>query len=244
MNRGPVSIFATCLVDSLFPDIGIGLVRVLDRLGIEHRFPEQQTCCGQPAFNAGFIEDAAVVGQCFVRAFADAGDVVTPSGSCAAYVRRYLPQVLEGTELEEAARGLASRTWEFSEYLVDVLGVTDLDLAVEKPTRAALHNGCHGSRFLGIGPQPRALLQSVNGLTLVDHEDADECCGFGGLFAVKMPHLSAAMMETKLDALRRARVDLVLTGDAGCMMHLNGGAARSAGSPLLVHYAEFLGGLA
>ncbi|MEP0765902.1 MAG: (Fe-S)-binding protein [Fimbriimonadia bacterium] len=241
MPEKPVAIFATCLVDSLYPDIGMGMVRVLDRLGIPHTLPPAQTCCGQPAFNAGFRDDARAVGRAFVRAFRDCEAIVAPSGSCVAYVRSHLPHLLDGTPEHGEALGLAERTWEFSEYVVDVLHKPDLGARLESPLRVALHNGCHAMRFGGIERQPRILLENVRGLTLADFERSEECCGLGGLFSVKMPQISTAMMEDKIAALLASGVDVVLTGDAGCLMHLNGGLARAGHSLRVRHYAELLG---
>ncbi|GMV35754.1 MAG: glycolate oxidase [Fimbriimonadales bacterium] len=241
MPQQPVAIFATCLVDSFYPGIGMGMVRVLDHLGVPHAFPPAQTCCGQPAFNAGFRDEARAVGRAFVRAFRGCPAIVAPSGSCVAYVRSHLPHILEGTPEHREAIGLAERTWEFSEYVVDVLQRPDVGARLRTPLRAALHNGCHAMRFGGIEQQPRRLLENVGGLEIVDFERAEECCGFGGLFSVKMPHISTAMMDGKIAALLASGVDLVLTGDAGCLMHLNGGLTRAGHSLRVRHYAELLG---
>lgn len=232
----PVSIFITCVIDSFYPDIGLGMVRVLDKLGVKHDLPKGQTCCGQPAFSAGYPNDARAVAQSFANAFRDSEAVVTPSGSCAAFVRKHLPELVH----KEAA--LAARTYEFSEYLVDVLGVSDLGVRLPEPRRAALHNGCHGSRLLDIGKQPLALLNSVGGLELLEFDRSEECCGFGGVFSTRMPEISSALMDSKLDAV--ADADLLLTGDAGCLMHLNGGLSRRGDARRFMHYAEFLGSLA
>ncbi len=222
-----VSIFATCLVDTFFPEIGMGMVRILDHLGVMHNFPEAQTCCGQPAFNAGYPAEAGMVGRAFGRAFAESEQIVTPSASCAAYARHHLHD---------------SRVMEISEFIVDVLGVRDLGVR-SKAARAVVHNGCHGMRLLGLGPQAVTLLENVAGLELLDFERPEECCGFGGMFSVKMADISAAMMDSKLDCMIASGADFGLTGDPGCLMHLNGGLSRR-GSPFRIrHYAEFLGGL-
>lgn len=232
-----VSLFITCVIDNFYPAIGLGMLRVLDRLGVRHDFPPRQTCCGQPAFNAGYPEEAKAVAAAFAKAFVGSGVIVTPSGSCAAFVRQHLPALVPG------AADLAARTYEFAEYLVDVMGVTDLGLALKEPRNAALHNGCHGSRLIGIGPQPQALLSNVRGLNLLDFERSEECCGFGGLFSAKMPEISAAMMNSKLESALGSGADLFLTGDAGCLMHLNGGLSRQRSPKRFQHYAEFLGEL-
>jgi L-lactate dehydrogenase complex protein LldE len=242
MSQRTVSIFATCIADSLFPQVAVGMVRILDKLGLKHDYPPDQTCCGQPAFNAGYLDEARQVGRAFIKAFRGDTDIVTPSGSCAAYVRSHLPEIFHGLPEENAARQVAERTYEISQYLVDVLGVTDLGAKLAQPAKAVVHNGCHGRRWLGLGPQPRALLENVKGLTLLEFERSEECCGFGGLFSVKMPHLSAAMMNSKIDAVLASGADMVLTGDAGCMMHLNGGLARRGEKLRVVHYAELIGG--
>ncbi len=236
----PVSLFVTCMVDALYPPVGIGVVRILDRLGVPVSFPLGQTCCGQPAFNGGFREDAAAVARQFLRAFAGADVIVTPSGSCAAMVRHYYPELFaDDPEWRERAAWAAAITWEFTEYLVDGLGVTDLGVTLP-PTRVAFHDACHGLRELGLKQQARALVGQVGGVTIVEGADEERCCGFGGLFAVKMAAISSAMLKEKLAAVEAVNADVIVTGDTSCMTQINGGLARRGSALRAVHIAEFL----
>ncbi len=216
------------------------MVRILDRLGVPVRFPLGQTCCGQPAFNGGFRADAAAVARQFLRAFADASVIVTPSGSCATMIRHYYPELFaDDPEWRARAEWAAAITWEFTEYLVDGLGVADLGAALP-PTRVAFHDACHGLRELGLKRQARALAAQVAGVTLVEGAGEEQCCGFGGLFAVKMAAISSAMLREKLAAVEAADFDVLLTGDASCLTQINGGLARRGSRRRAVHIAEFL----
>jgi L-lactate dehydrogenase complex protein LldE len=236
----PVSLFVTCMVDALYPPVGIGVVQILDRLGVPVRFPLGQTCCGQPAFNGGFRADAAAVARQFLRAFADAEVIVTPSGSCATMIRHYYPELFaDDPEWRARAEWAAAITWEFTEYVVDGLGVTDLGAALP-PVRVALHDACHGLRELGLKQQARALLAQVDGVTLVEGAGEEQCCGFGGLFAVKMAAISSAMLKEKLASVERVEADVIVTGDTSCMTQINGGLARRGSDRRAVHIAEFL----
>lgn len=183
-----------------------------------------------------------MVAEHFLDVFAPYDAIVTPSGSCAAMVHHYYPELFRGTPHHETARRVAERTYELSQYLVDVLGVTDLRAELARPARAAIHDACHGYRGLGVARQPRALLSKVKNLTLVEMPGHDQCCGFGGLFAVKMSAISGAMLADKLSAIQSTDCDFVITGDASCMMHINGGLSRAGESRRVVHWAEVLAG--
>ncbi|MFW5691476.1 MAG: (Fe-S)-binding protein [Chloroflexota bacterium] len=236
----PVSLFATCMVDSIFPPVGMATVRILDYLDIPLTFPEGQTCCGQPAFNAGAWDDARPVARQFMRAFADAEVIVTPSGSCASMVRHFYPMLFaDDPALHQQAVHAASITWELTEYLVDGLGVTDLGGRLP-PTRVALHHACHGLRLGGLRDQARQLVDAIDGVTVVDLPGAETCCGFGGLFAVKMAPVSTAMLREKIAAIEATDADVVLTGDAGCMAHINGGLQRARVAPQVRHVASLI----
>lgn len=237
-----VAYFVTCIVDTVFPHIGEAALEVLERAGVAVEFPEGQTCCGQPAFNSGFTREARMVAEHFLDVFAPYDAIVTPSGSCAAMVHHYYPELFRGTPRYETARRVAERTYELSQYLVDVLGVTDLRAELARPTRAAIHDACHGYRGLGVARQPRALLSKVKNLTLVEMPGHDQCCGFGGLFAVKMSAISGAMLADKLSAIQSTDCDFVVTGDASCMMHINGGLSRAGEGRRVIHWAEVLAG--
>jgi L-lactate dehydrogenase complex protein LldE len=239
-----VSLFVTCLVDQLWPSVGVAAVEVLRRAGCEVAFDPRQTCCGQPAFNSGWRDEARRVARALLEVYdADPADaVVLPSGSCASMFRHF-EELFEGDAAMQArATSLARRTHELSSFLVDVLGVTDLGARFDG--RVTWHDACHGLRELGLRSQPRALLSRVAGCELVELDGHDSCCGFGGTFAVKQPELSVAMADVKLETIERSGVDAVVSGDVSCLMQLGGRLARR-GSPIrTLHLAEVLAGRA
>lgn len=236
----PVSLFVTCMVDMIYPATGVSVVRILEHLGIEVRFPMGQTCCGQPAFNSGFWDDARGVAKQFLTAFADAKVIVCPSGSCAAMVRHYYPELFrDDPEWRMRAARAADITWEFTEYLVDGLGVTDLGLKLP-PTKVAFHHACHGLRVLHLGQQAIELAQAVEGVTVNPLQGDDECCGFGGTFAVKLPEISSAMLDEKVRNIEAADASLIVTGDASCLTQMNGGLSRKNSGRRVVHIADLL----
>src|ERR1043165_1180580 len=203
----PVSLFVTCIVDMIYPHTGVSVVEILEHLGIEVTFPMSQTCCGQVGFNSGFWNDARVVAKSFLTAFADAEVIVAPSGSCSSMIRHYYPELFKDEpEWLERATWAANITWELTEYLVDGLGITDLGAALP-PTKVAFHDACHGLRLSGLKNQARQLAEHVEGVTVTDLTGADQCCGFGGLFAVKMPEISGAMLKDKVNAIDSSEAD-------------------------------------
>ncbi|MDR5695117.1 MAG: (Fe-S)-binding protein [Armatimonadota bacterium] len=234
-----VSLFVTCLVDQLFPQVGEATVEVLHRVGVEVDFPEDQTCCGQPAFNDGFWPQAREVAKQFLRAFSRSEVIVAPSGSCVAMVREYYPLLFqEEPRLLEQARELGERTYELSEFLVRVLQVEDVGASLRR--KATYHASCHGLRALGLREEPLRLLRNVRGLELVDLPGWDECCGFGGVFSVKMPHLSAAMLEEKIRNIVSTGAEVVVATDVSCLMHIAGGLRRRKLPIQPMHLAEVL----
>lgn len=236
----PVSLFVTCIVDMIYPHTGVSVVEVLEHLGVEVRFPLNQTCCGQPAFNAGFQSDARGVAKQFLTAFADAEVIVTPSGSCGSMVRHYYPELFEEDPVwHDRALRAASITWEFSEYLVDGLGIRDIG-AVLPPTKIAFHHACHGYRLMELGDQAQALAEHIDGVTVNPLAGADQCCGFGGLFAVKMPEISGAMLNDKVKNINAADADVIVTGDASCLTQMNGGLSRQDSAKRVMHIADLL----
>lgn len=236
----PVSLFVTCIVDMIYPHTGVSVVEILEHLGVEVRFPLNQTCCGQMAFNAGFQDDARAVARQFLTAFADAEVIVAPSGSCASMVRHYYPELFkDDPKWRDRAQWAADITWEFTEYLVDGLGITDIGAALP-PTKVAFHHACHGYRLLHLDHQAQALASAVDGVTITELPRADQCCGFGGLFAVKMPEISGAMLEEKVENIERADADVIVTGDASCLTQMNGGLSRSESGKRVVHIADLL----
>ncbi len=238
-NTERVALFTTCLVDSFYPEVGSSVIAVLERLGVAVDVPPGQTCCGQPAFNAGHRAEARTLARRFLRIFKGAAAVVAPSGSCVDMVRERYAELFEGDpSLAAEARDLAARTFEFSEYLVDQLGVEDIGAAYEGTV--TYHDSCHLRRGLGVATQPRRLLQAVRGTKLVEMEKSDECCGFGGAFAIWHPEISAALGRAKADRAEATAAGLVIAADSGCIAQISGTLSRR-GSPLRVqHLAEFL----
>lgn len=236
-----VTLFVTCIIDQIYPEIGEAVVTVLERLGVEVEFPRDQLCCGQPAFNSGFWDEARIVAGRNLEVLRGCGDVVTPSGSCASMIRHSYPELFaDHRALHAAALDLANRTYEFSEYLVDVLGVTDV--GAHFPATLTIHDACHGLRGLGIKAQPRALLEHVDGARLVELPDAQRCCGFGGLFAIKLAPISEAMVEDKVAAIVATEADYAVTCDASCMTQINGRLSRNGAKCRTLHLAQVLAG--
>lgn len=237
----PVSLFVTCIVDMIYPDTGMSVVKILEHLGIVVDFPMAQTCCGQPAFNSGYRTEARAVARQFLKAFSDAEVIVTPSGSCCAMIRHEYPALFrDDPSLLAQAERLASITWEFTEYLVDGLGITDLKAQLPAPETFAFHDACHGLRMLGLGEQGRALMGTVVNATIQPLNECDVCCGFGGLFSVKMPDVSNAMLQTKLEHIEASTAQTIITGDASCLTQMNGGLSRRQSNKRVRHIADIL----
>jgi L-lactate dehydrogenase complex protein LldE len=230
----------TCLADLLFPRVGIAAVRLLRRLGVAVEVPPGQTCCGLPLFNSGHHREAAALAARTVGLFAEAPHLVVPSGSCAWLVKQEYPRLLEHHGGPAAqARTLAGRTRELSQFLVEVLGAEALPPAVTG--RVTYHDSCHLLRGLGEASAPRRLLRSAPGLELVELPGADQCCGFGGSFAVRLPAVSGAILERKLDAVEGTGAGCVVACDAGCLMQMGGGLSRRGSRVRALHLAEVLG---
>ncbi|MEU3560520.1 MULTISPECIES: (Fe-S)-binding protein [unclassified Kitasatospora] len=240
-----VALFATCVNDALFPATAVATVRLLERLGVAVDFPAGQTCCGQPQYNTGYRRACEPLVRRTAKAFAGYDHVVTPSGSCVAMVRDNYPRIGaraaaegRGTELADLATGLVPRVVELTEFLTDVLGVEDVGAYF--PHTVTYHPSCHGLRLLGLGERPRRLLGAVEGLELVELPGAEECCGFGGTFAVKNAAVSAAMAEDKLANALGTGARVLCGADNSCLLHL-GGTLRRTGAPLRpLHLAEIL----
>jgi L-lactate dehydrogenase complex protein LldE len=233
-----VSLFIPCFVDQFAPQVGMAVARVLERLGHTCEFRAAQTCCGQPSFNAGFWDEARAVAIRTVGVFAGAEAVVGPSGSCVAMLRVFYPRLLAGTPHETAALDLASRAFEFGEFLVKKLGVTDV--GARFPHRVTYHDGCHGLRELRLKEEPRLLLAAVRDLELVECDEPESCCGFGGLFSVKYPMISTAMAEVKGGSLARTGCDYIVSSDPSCQLQLDGWLSRTGQRPRTIHLAEVL----
>jgi len=235
-----VSLFVTCLVDQLRPEVGRGAVEVLRRAGCEVDFDPRQTCCGQPAWNSGHHGEARRLATRLLEVYGDhpADAVVLPSGSCTAMLR-HLEEVLDAADPRRPqAVALAARTLELASFLVDVLGVVELGARFEG--RLAWHDSCHGLRALGLAEQPRRLLEAVAGAELVEVEGHDTCCGFGGTFAVKHPELSVAMADWKIERLEEAGIDAVVGPDLSCLLQLGGRLERRGSRIRALHLTEVL----
>ena len=236
-----VALMVTCVNDALFPDTGKAVVRLLRRLGVDVEFPAGQTCCAQPMVNTGYLDEAVPVVRTFVDAFEGYDAVVTPSGSCAGSARHQHAIVGRRSgdaALQERIAEISPKVYELSEFLVDVLGVTDV--GAYYPHRVTYHPTCHSLRLLGVGDRPRRLLEQVRGLTLVDLPAADECCGFGGTFAVKNADTSTAMLTDKMANVLSTHAEVCTAGDQSCLMHIGGGLSRLRSGTRTVHLAEIL----
>jgi L-lactate dehydrogenase complex protein LldE len=235
-----VSLFVTCLVDQLWTSIGVSSVEVLRRVGCEVEFDRRQTCCAQPAFNTGYLKEAREVAQRFIRIYeeSDADAIVSPSGSCTAMVRHYPQLFADDPEWLPRAQSIASRTHELSSFLIRVLKVEDVGASWNG--KLTWHDACHGLRDLNLKHEPRTLIRNVRGAEFVELENADACCGFGGTFSVKYPEISVAILDQKIDAIERAGVQTVVSGDASCLMQIGGRLSRKGSSVRVMHLAELL----
>ena len=253
--RAPVrraGLFVTCLVDLYRPSTGFAAVRLLEAAGCEVAVPRGQTCCGQPAFNAGDADTARAIGRAVIDRFEGFDHVVAPSGSCAGMIRRHLPGLFaDDTRWRGRAERLAERTWELTSFLVDVCGAAGAagcglpDVAAPRGVRrATYHDSCSGLRELGVRGQPRRLLHGVAGLDLVEMPDREACCGFGGAFCVKYPEISGRMVEEKVANVAAAGADAVLAGDLGCLLNIAGRLGREGRPVRAFHVAEVLAGTA
>lgn len=234
-----VALFVTCLVDNFFPKAGESMVRILHEYGVDVEFPLEQTCCGQPAFNSGYTEEARSVAMTMLRAFKSADYVVSPSGSCTGMIHHYYPNLFQDDPaLAAQATELSNKTYEFSQFLVNVLGVTALDGAF--PHRVTYHPSCHGSRLLGVRREPEQLLGSIRDIQLVPLPYANDCCGFGGTFAVKMGDISSAMVKEKAEHVLETEADVLVSTDMGCLMNIGGRLLHDGRSVRVMHLAELL----
>lgn len=241
MGRMRVALSVTCVNDAMFPDTGKAVVTLLRRLGVDVEFPEAQTCCAQPMVNTGYLDEAVPVVRTFVDAFAGYDAIVTPSGSCAGSARHQHALVARRSGDPGLARAVAEtspKVHELSEFLVDVLGVTDVGAYF--PHRVTYHPTCHSLRLLGVGDRPRRLLEAVRGIRLTDLPAAEECCGFGGTFAVKNADTSVAMGADKARHVRETGAEVLVAGDNSCLMHIGGMLSRQRSGVRVMHLAEIL----
>ena len=235
-----VSLFVTCVVDQMWSSIGTSSVEVLRRAGCEVEFDERQTCCGQPAFNTGYRDEARQVAQRFIRIFEEskAEAIVSPSGSCTAMVHHFRELFSGDAQWTERANAIAARTHELSAFLVRVLGREDVGASWNG--RLTWHDACHGLRDLNLRNEPRQLIRNVRGAEFVELENSDACCGFGGTFSVKYPEISVAIVDQKIEAIERSGVQAVVSGDASCLMQIGGRLSRKGSNVRVLHLAELL----
>ena len=233
------SLFVTCIVDQLYPEVGVSVVRVLRRLGVDVDFPQEQTCCGQPVYNTGFKGQARLLARRILSTFAENRYVVVPSGSCAVMMRVFYPELFQDDPaLLRQAQELSAKVYEFSEFLVKVLGVEDLGASCTDTV--TYPPGCHQLRGLEVRDEPRSLLRQVRGLELRELPQADSCCGFGGAFSVKFPHISEGMLSDKVTNIMSTEADALVSCDMGCLMHIGGALSRRGSGIRLQHLAQVL----
>lgn len=236
-----VTLFATCLVDLFQSNVGKATVEILERLGCEIDFPESQVCCGQPAYNSGYVKESKEAMKRMIDTFSDAEYVVTPSGSCASMLREY-PHVFKGDSIwEPKAIQLAKKTFELTQFIVDVLNVEDVGAQFEG--NVTYHTSCHMTRLLGVKEAPMILLRNVKGLKFTELPGKEQCCGFGGTFSVKMAQISEQMVDEKVRHVEETEADYLIGADAGCLMNIGGRIERKGKLIRVLHIAEVLNSL-
>jgi len=235
-------LFVTCIIDQFYPEVGVSVVNVLRRLGVTVGFPKDQTCCGQPVYNTGFTEQARTLAKRVLEQFKDSEYVVVPSGSCAATMRVYYLELFDDVPgLLADAKALAAKTYEFSEFLVKVLGVEDASMCgASHQGTAVFHPSCHLLREVGVKEEPRKLLRSVPGLEEKELEGAEVCCGFGGTFSVKFPHISEGMVADKIANVQASGAETLVSCDMSCLMNIGGALNRVDSKVKVRHLAQIL----
>lgn len=234
-----VSLFIPCLVDQFFPSVGINLVKILRKVGVSVDYPREQTCCGQPAFNSGYHEEATQLARRFLQVFGEAEAIVSPSGSCTSMVKVFYPEILQDSGLRQALREVTGRTREFSDFLVNVMGIKDVGASF--PHRVTYHDACHLLRELRVHRAPRELIRHVRGIELLEMENSDACCGFGGTFSVKFPEISTAMAQDKGASILKTEAEYVVANDSSCLMQIGGYLSRQDLPIKPLHLADLLG---
>ncbi|WP_261305167.1 (Fe-S)-binding protein [Paenibacillus andongensis] len=233
-----VSLFITCLSDAIYPRVGEAMTRLLARYGVKLDFPTIQTCCGQPAYNSGYWDEARTTARTILEAFEDSDFVVSPSGSCTYMIHHYSNLFKDDPVYLDKALELQKKTYEFTQFLVQVIGVTDVGAVF--PHKVTYHPSCHGSRLLGVKDEPMELLKNVNGLQFVPLPFAEDCCGFGGTFAVKMADISGAMVMEKVDHVKETEAEILVGLDMACLMNIAGNLRHRNEPVKVMHLAELL----
>jgi L-lactate dehydrogenase complex protein LldE len=239
MSQKKVTLFVQCLVDGIYPEVGEAMVKIFDKLGIQVDCPGDQTCCGQPAFNSGYRTAARRAARHFIEVFESAETIVCPSGSCVSMVKHHYPELFpDDVTWERRAHRVGRNIFEFSQYLVDVLGVDDFNARYNGTV--TYHDSCHLLRKLGVAEQPRQLIGKVRGANFVEMQDSDHCCGFGGTFSIKYPDISTAMVADKVDKIIHTGADAVIGCDVSCLMNIQGRLSRIGSKVATMHIAELL----
>ncbi len=233
-----VDVFIPCFVDQLYPDTAFNMIKVLEKAGCKVNYNDKQTCCGQPAFNSGFWEEARSVGTKFIKDFEGNNPIVTPSASCCGYVRNYYGKLFENSAMHNTSRNVGKNIYEFSEFMVNILKVTDVGAIL--PGKATFHDSCAGLRECKIKAEPRQLLNNVQGLELVEMVDTDTCCGFGGTFTVKFPDISNGMATQKVENALATEAEYIISTDMSCLMHLQGKINKDNLPIKTMHLADVL----
>ncbi|MBA4602144.1 (Fe-S)-binding protein [Thermoactinomyces mirandus] len=233
-----VALFATCLADMFRPNVGKATVELLEHLGVETEFPDSQVCCGQPAYNTGYVKETKKAAKNMIRAFEKAEYVVTPSGSCAAMFQEYPDLFRDDPKWHDPAKELADKTYELTQFIIDVLNITDVGARLEG--KATYHTSCHMMRLLGVKDAPFTLLSHVRGLEVEPLPNSQNCCGFGGTFSVKMPRISEQMVDEKVDNVLKTGADYLIGADSGCLLNIGGRLERLGKKVKVMHIAEVL----
>ena len=233
-----VSLFVTCLCEMFYANVAKDVVEILERLGCEVEFPEGQVCCGQPAYNSGYIKDARKGAKQMIKTFENSDYIVAPSGSCSAMFKEYPDMFQDDPVWHRRAEAVANKTYEFTQFIVDVLGIEDL--GVSFPAKATYHTSCHMLRLLGVEEAPFKLLRHVKGLELVPLPNSYDCCGFGGTFAVKMASVSEQMVDEKIKHVVETEAEVLIGADNGCLMNIKGRINRNGLPIKVMHIAEIL----
>jgi len=235
-----VQLFGTCLVDAFFPEVGEATVELLRHFGVEVAYPPGQTCCGQPAFNAGYQDEAASAAKHFLKLFSSSSDpIVTPSGSCAAMVKHHYPELLRNDpQLSRQVEAVAGRVYELSQFLVGVLRAHEQGFSGRR--KITYHSSCHLTRSLGVRDEPLTLIAALRGAEFVPMPDATRCCGFGGMFMAKLPEISCALSDEKAAAILASGADTVTGCDSGCLMNISDGLKKRGSKVRVAHLAQLL----
>lgn len=233
-----VDIFIPCFIDQLYPTVGLNMVKVLEKLGCGVNYNPEQTCCGQPAFNAGYWDEARTVGEKFIKEFQNDRYIISPSASCTGYVKNYYPEMFNNSVLHNELKQLKKNLFEFSDFLVNVLKITDLGASLKGV--ATYHDSCAGLREYGIKQEPRALLSKVRGLELREMKDTEVCCGFGGTFSAKFEPVAVGMAEQKVKNAQEAKAEYLISTDMSCLLHIDSYIKQQKNNIKVMHLADVL----